>query len=75
MTGRQQTDTLEAEIEALAGAGDRVDHGRARDAFGRLRAALSAGEVRAAEPDPNAPVLDEPAGAPEAGADDVASGD
>jgi 2,3,4,5-tetrahydropyridine-2-carboxylate N-succinyltransferase len=48
------TGTLEEEIEALAGAGDAVDRDRARDAFGRLRQALSAGEVRAAEPDPAA---------------------
>jgi 2,3,4,5-tetrahydropyridine-2,6-dicarboxylate N-succinyltransferase len=47
--------TLEAEIEALAAAGDHVDRPRAREAFTRLRAALSAGDVRAAEPDPRAP--------------------
>jgi 2,3,4,5-tetrahydropyridine-2-carboxylate N-succinyltransferase len=46
------TASLEAEIEALADAGDAVDRDRARDAFKRLRAALSAGEARAAEPDP-----------------------
>jgi 2,3,4,5-tetrahydropyridine-2-carboxylate N-succinyltransferase len=45
------TPSLEAEIEALADAGDAVDRDRARDAFKRLRAALSAGEARAAEPD------------------------
>jgi len=44
--------TLATEIEALAGAGEAADRSRARDAFARLRAALSAGEVRAAEPDP-----------------------
>ncbi|MGB2715188.1 MAG: 2,3,4,5-tetrahydropyridine-2,6-dicarboxylate N-succinyltransferase [Vicinamibacterales bacterium] len=46
------TGSLEAEINALADAGDAVDRERARDAFKRLRAALSAGEARAAEPDP-----------------------
>jgi 2,3,4,5-tetrahydropyridine-2-carboxylate N-succinyltransferase len=48
------TASLEAEIEALAGAGDRVDRAQAREAFARLRAALSTGEVRAAEPDASA---------------------
>jgi len=47
--------SLGSEIDALAGAGDSVDRTRARDAFARLRAALSAGEVRAAEPDAAAP--------------------
>ena len=47
--------TLASEIEALADAGDAVDRSRARDAFARLRAALSSGEVRAAEPDAAAP--------------------
>jgi len=46
---------LRSEIEALVAAGSGVDPGQARDAFARLRAALSAGEVRAAEPDPGAP--------------------
>lgn len=49
------TASLEAEIDALADAGDAVDRDRARDAFKRLRAALSAGEARAAEPDAAAP--------------------
>jgi 2,3,4,5-tetrahydropyridine-2-carboxylate N-succinyltransferase len=49
------TASLETEIDALAGAGDRVDRAQARDAFARLRAALSTGEVRAAERDPSAP--------------------
>jgi 2,3,4,5-tetrahydropyridine-2,6-dicarboxylate N-succinyltransferase len=49
------TESLEAEITALADSGDSVDRDRARDAFRRLRAALSAGEARAAEPDPSAP--------------------
>jgi 2,3,4,5-tetrahydropyridine-2-carboxylate N-succinyltransferase len=43
--------TLKDEIESITGAGQAVDRQKARDAFGRLRAALSAGEVRAAEPD------------------------
>jgi 2,3,4,5-tetrahydropyridine-2-carboxylate N-succinyltransferase len=47
--------TLASEIEALAAAGTEADRAAARDVFGRLRAALSAGEVRAAEPDPSAP--------------------
>ena len=49
------TESLREEIEALAGAGDAADRSRVRDAFGRLRAALSSGAVRAAEPDPSAP--------------------
>jgi 2,3,4,5-tetrahydropyridine-2-carboxylate N-succinyltransferase len=47
--------TLASEIEALADAGDAVDRARAREAFARLRVALSSGEVRAAEPDAAAP--------------------
>jgi 2,3,4,5-tetrahydropyridine-2-carboxylate N-succinyltransferase len=47
------TESLEAEIQALADAGDTVDRVRARDAFEKLRAALSAGQARAAEPDPS----------------------
>jgi 2,3,4,5-tetrahydropyridine-2-carboxylate N-succinyltransferase len=46
------TSSLEAEIDALADAGDGVDRDLARDAFKRLRTALSAGVARAAEPDP-----------------------
>ena len=46
---------LESEITALFGAGSAADRDRARDVFTRLRAALSAGEVRAAEPDAAAP--------------------
>src|SRR5688572_23721956 len=45
---------LAAEIETLFAAGAAADSERARAAFGRLRAALSAGEARAAEPDPAA---------------------
>jgi 2,3,4,5-tetrahydropyridine-2-carboxylate N-succinyltransferase len=42
---------LAPEIEALVAAGSDADRDAAREVFGRLRAALSAGEVRAAEPD------------------------
>jgi len=44
---------LSADVEALAAAGASADRQAARDAFARLRAQLSAGEVRAAEPDPS----------------------
>jgi 2,3,4,5-tetrahydropyridine-2-carboxylate N-succinyltransferase len=47
--------TLAAEIESLAAAGANADRAAARAAFARLRAQLSAGEVRAAEPDASAP--------------------
>jgi 2,3,4,5-tetrahydropyridine-2-carboxylate N-succinyltransferase len=43
--------TLAAEVEALSAAGASANREAARDAFARLRAQLSAGEVRAAEPD------------------------
>jgi 2,3,4,5-tetrahydropyridine-2,6-dicarboxylate N-succinyltransferase len=43
--------TLAAEVEALSAGGPGIDRQAARDAFARLRAQLSAGEVRAAEPD------------------------
>jgi 2,3,4,5-tetrahydropyridine-2-carboxylate N-succinyltransferase len=46
---------LASEIAALFEAGASVDRELARDAFLRLRAALSAGSVRAAEPDRSAP--------------------
>jgi 2,3,4,5-tetrahydropyridine-2,6-dicarboxylate N-succinyltransferase len=46
---------LASEISALFEAGASVDRDRARDAFLRLRSALSAGSVRAAEPDAAAP--------------------
>ncbi len=49
------TGSLETEIDALAGAGDAVNRDRAREAFARLRVALSSGEVRAAEPAADAP--------------------
>ena len=47
--------TLREEIEALYAAGSAADKERAREAFARLRQAMSAGEVRAAEPDAAAP--------------------
>jgi 2,3,4,5-tetrahydropyridine-2,6-dicarboxylate N-succinyltransferase len=47
--------TLEQDILALYEQKDEADRDAARDAFARLRAALSAGEVRAAEPDPGTP--------------------
>jgi len=46
---------LASEISALFDAGASVDREQARDAFLRLRAALSTGTVRAAEPDRTAP--------------------
>jgi len=46
---------LEQEIAALFAAGDAASRDEARDAFLRFRQALSAGEVRAAEPDTAAP--------------------
>jgi len=47
--------TLASEIADLFAAGAAADRHAVRDAFARLRAALSAGDVRAAEPDPSAP--------------------
>jgi 2,3,4,5-tetrahydropyridine-2-carboxylate N-succinyltransferase len=47
--------TLAAEVEALSAGGPGIDRQAARDAFARLRAQLSAGEVRAAEPDASTP--------------------
>jgi 2,3,4,5-tetrahydropyridine-2,6-dicarboxylate N-succinyltransferase len=47
--------TLAEEVASIVAAGAGVDRDRCRDLFARLRAALSAGEVRAAEPDPSAP--------------------
>jgi 2,3,4,5-tetrahydropyridine-2-carboxylate N-succinyltransferase len=49
------TPALESEIGELFAAGAAADRSRARDVFVRLRAALSAGEVRAAVPDPSTP--------------------
>ena len=46
---------LASEISALFEAGASVDREHARDAFVRLRGALSSGAVRAAEPDGSAP--------------------
>jgi 2,3,4,5-tetrahydropyridine-2,6-dicarboxylate N-succinyltransferase len=48
--------TLGDEILALVAAGASADRESARAAFARLRDALSAGTVRAAEPDPSSPV-------------------
>jgi len=48
------TATLRARIEALVAAGEEVPRDEARAAFADLRAALSRGDVRAAEPDPAA---------------------
>jgi 2,3,4,5-tetrahydropyridine-2-carboxylate N-succinyltransferase len=47
--------TLQQQIESLYAAGANADRNAARAAFERLRAALSTGAVRSAEPDPNAP--------------------
>ena len=44
--------TLEQDIRSLVAAGASADRDVAREAFARLREALSAGTVRAAEPDP-----------------------
>jgi 2,3,4,5-tetrahydropyridine-2-carboxylate N-succinyltransferase len=47
--------SLQSDVGELFAAGTHADRERARDVFLRLRAALSAGEVRAAEPDPSTP--------------------
>jgi 2,3,4,5-tetrahydropyridine-2-carboxylate N-succinyltransferase len=47
--------TLERDIAALVAAGASADRDTARAAFAQLRDALSAGVVRAAEPDPSSP--------------------
>ncbi len=47
--------SLAGEIEALVAAGAAADREAARAAFARLREALSAGAVRAAQPDPSCP--------------------
>jgi 2,3,4,5-tetrahydropyridine-2,6-dicarboxylate N-succinyltransferase len=47
--------TLAEEVTQLAAEGAQANRESARDAFARLRAQLSAGEVRAAEPDQSAP--------------------
>ncbi len=49
------TASLQDEIAALVAAGAGADRTAARDVFARLRAALSAGTVRAAEPDASTP--------------------
>ena len=48
--------TLAEEITGLVSAGPSVDREGARAAFTRLREALSAGTVRAAQPDPASPL-------------------
>ena len=47
---------LQDDIQTLVDAGASADRDHARTVFARLRDALSAGEVRAAEPDPSSPV-------------------
>ncbi|MGE4055793.1 MAG: 2,3,4,5-tetrahydropyridine-2,6-dicarboxylate N-succinyltransferase [Vicinamibacterales bacterium] len=47
--------SIQEDIQALVAAGASADREAARAAFGRLREALSAGTVRAAEPDPSSP--------------------
>ena len=47
--------TLQHEVEALVQQGDGADPTAAREVFTRLRTALSAGNVRAAEPDSASP--------------------
>ncbi len=47
--------TLQQEIQQLVAEGAGANRDAARDAFARLRQALSTGQVRAAEPDPSSP--------------------
>jgi 2,3,4,5-tetrahydropyridine-2,6-dicarboxylate N-succinyltransferase len=47
--------TLQSDVESLAAAGPAADRQTARAVFAILREALSAGQVRAAEPDPSTP--------------------
>jgi 2,3,4,5-tetrahydropyridine-2-carboxylate N-succinyltransferase len=47
---------LEDDITSLAAAGASADRDAAREVFARLRSELSAGTVRAAEPDPESPL-------------------
>src|SRR6266545_3680264 len=47
---------IEADITKLVAAGASADRDAAREAFARLRDALSSGQVRAAEPDRSTPV-------------------
>ena len=46
---------LQQRIESLVAQAELADKAAARDAFFALRSAMSSGEVRAAEPDPDAP--------------------
>ncbi|HVH28055.1 MAG TPA: 2,3,4,5-tetrahydropyridine-2,6-dicarboxylate N-succinyltransferase [Vicinamibacterales bacterium] len=48
--------SLESEIVQLTAAGSSADRAAARDAFARLRDAMSSGAVRAAEPDASSPI-------------------
>jgi 2,3,4,5-tetrahydropyridine-2-carboxylate N-succinyltransferase len=48
--------SLESEIAQLTAAGSSADRAAARDAFARLREAMSSGAVRAAEPDGSSPI-------------------
>jgi 2,3,4,5-tetrahydropyridine-2,6-dicarboxylate N-succinyltransferase len=48
--------TLQLEIERLVAADSSADRDTARATFARLREALSAGQVRAAEPDASSPI-------------------
>jgi 2,3,4,5-tetrahydropyridine-2,6-dicarboxylate N-succinyltransferase len=47
--------TLASDITALFAAGTTADRTKVRETFAELRAALSSGDARAAEPDPTAP--------------------
>ncbi|MEO8521936.1 MAG: 2,3,4,5-tetrahydropyridine-2,6-dicarboxylate N-succinyltransferase [Acidobacteriota bacterium] len=47
--------SLEQDVTSLVATGAAADRGQAREVFARLRAALSSGEARAAEPDAAAP--------------------
>src|SRR5262245_62872285 len=48
--------TLQSDIDSLIAAGASADRDTARAVFARLREALSAGQVRAAEPDRSSPL-------------------
>jgi len=48
--------SLQTLIEGLVAAGAAADKDAARHAFAQLRAELSSGDVRAAEPDPSSPI-------------------
>ena len=47
---------LETDIQSLVTSAAAADRDTARAVFAELRAALSAGTVRAAEPDPSSPI-------------------